>query len=424
MKNIITIKSTLFTLIFISFFKLSIAQNLDTVKVLFIGNSFTSQNNLPALFSQLSQGAGQNVVVASHMPGGISVGDTSQGASAHMNNPLVYSLIRSNQWDYLVLQDNQGRFCRGYGQFPSSSLVIEGHLKIRDSLLFYHPCAHVIWYAGFGPKYGYPPYGNTGSALIDSIYHNYQFLLDTAGQILAPIGPAFLRIISGYPSINLWGSDDVHPSLYGSFLTANVIYSTIFKSSPLISSFNPGISNTEDTIVKNIAFQTSIDSINNTGLINITPTINKVGNNLTVNGYQNCNWYFNNSPYISNNCVAVINQSGIYSAIVIDTNNCNYLTLEHTFLYSGLSEDSKNAFTDFFLYPNPVINQNVVNINTSFTKNIEVEIYCLTGELVLATELKPNQHQLNISSLKNGIYFIIFKSEHGNKTQKLILENQ
>ena len=33
---------------------------------------------------------------------------------------------------YLVLQDNQGRFCLGYGQFPSSSLVIEGHLKIHS----------------------------------------------------------------------------------------------------------------------------------------------------------------------------------------------------------------------------------------------------------------------------------------------------
>ena len=66
----------------------------DTTKVLFIGNNFTSSNNLPNLFQQLAQGAGHNVVIASHMPGGISVGDVSQRTSAHMNNPYVYSLMK------------------------------------------------------------------------------------------------------------------------------------------------------------------------------------------------------------------------------------------------------------------------------------------------------------------------------------------
>ena len=118
-----------------------------------------------------------------------------------MNNPLVYDLIRSNDWDYLVLQDNQGRFVDNYGVFPASSLVIEGHIKIRDSLLYYHPCAKMIWFAGWGPKAGFPPYASTGSALIDKIYSNYRFLLDTAGQVIAPIGPAWNRIISNYPNV-------------------------------------------------------------------------------------------------------------------------------------------------------------------------------------------------------------------------------
>jgi hypothetical protein len=49
----------------------------------------------------------------------------------------------------------------------------------------------MIWFAGFGLKYGFPPYGNTGVALIDSIYYNYQYLNDTALPIIAPIGTAF-----------------------------------------------------------------------------------------------------------------------------------------------------------------------------------------------------------------------------------------
>lgn len=65
-----------------------------------------------------------------------------------MNNPVVYENIRSDKWDYVVLQDNQGRFVLDYAQFPSSSLVIQGHQQIRDSVLKNNPCAKMVWFEG------------------------------------------------------------------------------------------------------------------------------------------------------------------------------------------------------------------------------------------------------------------------------------
>lgn len=396
----------------------------DTIKVLFIGNSFTSQNDLPALFSQLSQSSGEHVIVASHMPGGISVGDVSQGTSAHMNNPVVYSLIRSNAWDYLVLQDNQGRFCLGYGQFPSSSLVIEGHLKIRDSLLYYHPCAHVIWYAGFGPKDGYPPYASTGSALIDTIYQNYQFLQDTAGQIIAPIGPAFQRIINNYPTINLWDADDVHPSLNGSFLIANILYTTIFKKSPIHCSYNAGLSSTVDSVLKNTGYQTTLDSLNNTGLQEITPQIVQSGNALTINGYSDCSWFCNNNPVSSASCTITITQSGSYYALVYDGNGCGFRTREQNYYCLGLTENRDNNISQIAIVPNPVVNQHSVNINNPCSTNVTVEFFGIKGEKIWSTELIPHQNQINISGFPDGLYFVVFKTDRGNKIQKLIIQNR
>jgi hypothetical protein len=398
------------------------SQAQDTIKVLFIGNSFTSQNDLPALFSQLSQSSGENVIVASHMPGGISVGDVSQGISAHMNNPLVYSLIRSNNWDYLVLQDNQGRFCLGYGQFPSSSLVIEGHLKIRDSLLYYHPCAHMIWYAGFGPKDGYPPYASTGSALIDTIYQNYQFLRDTAGQIIAPIGPAFQRIIHNYPTINLWDTDDVHPSLNGSFLIANVLYTTIFKKSPIHCTYNPDLNADVDSVLKNTGFQTTLDSINNTGLREITPEIVQSGNNLTINGYSGCTWFYNNNPISSISCNVAITQSGSYYALANDGDGCNFRTIEQNYYCLGFTENQNDKLSNISISPNPAVNQMSVTINNPFSTNVKVEFYGIKGELIWCTELTEHQNQMDISSLSDGLYFVLFKTDNGNKVQKLIIQ--
>ncbi len=390
----------------------------DTTKVLFIGNSFTSQNNLPALFSQIAQSTGDAVVVASHMPGGVSVGDISQGTSAHMNNPLVYSLIRSNNWDYLVLQDNQGRFCLNYGQFPSSSLVIEGHIKIRDSLLFYHPCAHIIWYAGFGPKNGYLPYASTGSALIDTIYQNYQFLRDTAGQIIAPIGPAFQKIISGYPSVNLWDTDDTHPSLNGSFLIANVIYTTIFKKSPILCSYNPGLASNVDSLLKNTAYQTTFDSLYNTGLLSSTPQISQTNNDLIVSGYQSCNWYFNDSPYASNNGTATITQPGSYYAITTDNNGCTFRTFEQSYILTGLEENSLDRNSNSIVYPNPA--QEYIHIKAP--QDTEIQILNIEGQLLHEIKINTQETTISLRNFSKGIYIIKIKDEKGIVIRKFIKE--
>ena len=129
----------------------------DTIKVLFIGNSYTYVENMPDLFRQIADSAGYKVKTQMFAPGGVSVGDISQGTQAHMNNPLVYENIRSDKWDYVVLQDNQGRFVLDYGQFPSSSLVIQGHLQIRDSVLKNNPLRQNDLVRRLGRKKWYAP---------------------------------------------------------------------------------------------------------------------------------------------------------------------------------------------------------------------------------------------------------------------------
>lgn len=388
----------------------------DTTKVLFIGNSYTSQNDLPNLFKLLAQGAGKNVVVDSYMPGGVSVGDTAQGTMAHMNNPAVFAIINSNKWDYVLLQDNQGRFCLGYKHFPASSYVIAGHKKILDSVLFNNPCAHMLWYAGFGPKAGYPPYGNTGEALIDSIYHNYQYLHDTLGQVLAPIGPAFIRIINGYPNIDLWFSDVVHPSLYGSYLIACVVYTTIFKSSPIVSNYNPGISASYDSLMKNIGYTTTIDSFNTTGLSSITPTVMRTGNTLKVTGYPTVVWYFNGAVHASSNGTTIINQSGKYYAVVTDNLGCIFTTLEKEY---GLVGIENIVAEEAILYPNPADEMFVVN-----AKDLEsITIINAIGEVVFNEKNLSINKQIPTKEWSEGLYIVALKSKGQTRFEKMILRH-
>lgn len=375
----------------------------DTTRVLFIGNSFMHYNDLPGLFSSMAAGAGEAVEVADHTPGGASVGDTIQGTFAHMYNPLVYDLIRNNEWDYLFLQDRQSRFAMGYGTFPGDSRVIEGHLKIRDSLLFYHPCAHMLWFAGFGPKAGYPPLAYSGEALIDSIYRNYLYLADTAGQVIVPIGPAFLRIMAGYPAIDLWGPDGEHPSTAGSWLIAGALFSTVFKYSPYASTANPVFPAPVDSLLKVTAWQTVQDSMAFTGLNTITPVITVSGNALSVAGFDSCRWYCNQIFLSSDTCTVGLTTASTCFAEVYDSQGCRYRTMPATAGGTVSSPGSGITGSVVTITPNPADESAVIDFNK---QAVRLDIFDCRGKCRLSVSNPHSSHWLSLSGWTSGLYLV------------------
>lgn len=393
----------------------------DTIKVLFIGNSYTYVENMPDLFRHIADSAGYKVKTQMFAPGGVSVGDISQGTQAHMNNPLVYENIRSDKWDYVVLQDNQGRFVLDYGQFPSSSLVIQGHLQIRDSVLKNNPCAKMIWFAGWGVKNGYPPYGNTGIEMINRIAANYQFLNDTAHQIIAPIGGAWKKIILTNPSFDLFSADEMHPSLEGAFLTANVIYSTIFKDNPSFSSANGGLPPATVSLLKQAGWQTVIDSLQNSNLQSITPDLLWQNNQLTAGNYQHYYWYKDMQwqQSISGN-IFNINQNAHYYLMAENSNGCLLKSFSQHLLLLNTDDIANEHAVNF--YPNPTKDFITLNINVSGKSNAELKIYNLYGDLLKSEMIEKNQQQINIKDLKNGMYLVVIKSDIVAKSIKLIIQ--
>lgn len=60
--------------------------------------------------------------------------------------------------------------------------------------------------------------------------------LDIARQThgyVAPVGLAFARAVEQHPEINLYHSDGNHPSLAGTYLTACVLFATLYNHSPV-----------------------------------------------------------------------------------------------------------------------------------------------------------------------------------------------
>jgi hypothetical protein len=398
----------------------------DTTDILFIGNSFTYYNNMPQMVQSLASAAGATAYVGMHAPGGVSVGDIAQGNMAHMNNPALFSLIRSRKWDFVVIQDNQGRFVRDSAQFPSTSvsLVVDGHLRLMDSVKANNSCAKVILFGGWAFKNGSPPYGNTGIEMIRRILCNYRVLNDTMKEVISPIGEAWIKGINYLPAVNLWDPDDAHPSYAGSYLTASVIFSTIFNlpAKPLNydGALAPGTAYTlrafGDTSVFNPVFHVKY---NLDGIKKIVPQESNGQISLpgTFAGYT---WY-KDGIFIGSTAVITATTDGNYSAIVQENDGCLVKTCVYSYSAGavGLKELRPGAGEN--VYPNPVAGGGTLAIRHSLVAPI-VELYTMAGvrQEVHVDQLE-DETRLSTAGLTPGCYLLKLGAANGSWHKIMVL---
>lgn len=410
------------------FFSLSLmffagAYASDTTRVLFIGNSFTYANNMPQLLKTLADSAGIKVIIGMHAPGGISVGDTAQGTMAHMNNPVLFALIRSQKWDFAVIQDNQGRFVLDSAQFPSKSKVVQGHLNIMDSLKANHGCAKIILFGGWGWKYGLPPYGNTGIETIKRILVNYQVLNDTMKEVIAPIGEAWIKAINYLPAVNLWDPDDAHPALPGSFLTASVLFSTIFNLPAKNLNYDAGIASVNAYNLRCFAdsavFGLNFHSRYNLGGIQKI-SVQKSAGLLSVTGSYNTYAWYKNKAYVGNAATLTYSGIGEYVALLEETDGCLLKTCGVTEkLDTGI--DSEEAFKALSVYPNPAQAGTTLNLRTQ-TAWLKIELYDMAG-VKKNIQVEPSADGVLIFSpgLHAGTYLLVLRGKDELVRKKIVI---
>lgn len=384
----------------------------DTTRVFFIGNSFTFTGDVPGLVKGLALASGKNFYYEQHTPGGVSVGDIAQDTLAHWRNSNVFNTLRRGNWDFVVLQDNQGRFVLNYGTFPSSSKVIEGHIKIRDSMKRYSPCAHMLLFDGWAVQGALPPYGSSGTALINRIYANYKFLNDSMHEVIAPIGIAWKQSIATYPWVNLWSADSTHESLEGAYLTAAVLYANIFRTNPVPNSFTGGVDSVVAHNCRLLAWQAVSDSVVPTNFATINVPLTYVAGTLTTSGpWRTYQWYRNDTlipgatdssqAYVSGNCFYVV---------ATDTNGCTSRSMPYCYTTSLEDEVLTQASTGIHMYPNPASSHLHIS---GIEKYGYVQLYNAQGQLCASYGVEGSGGSIDISLLPTGVYFIRIVNKGG-----------
>lgn len=111
---------------------------------------------------------------------------------------------------------------------------------------------------------------------------------------------------------------------------------------------------------------------------------------------------------------------GTFSAN-IGTSTCDYL--DGVLRMETLSiEQFSDVIKSLKVFPNPLTDAGDINIQ--FSKNISasINIYDLTGKVVLSDELvNTTAKQINVSSLNNGIYLLQIVADNSSTTRKIVV---
>jgi hypothetical protein len=180
------------------------------MKTLFIGNSYTHCNDLPAMLQDLSDAAGKTVDMAAVTSGGKTL-------EWHWHNPESLDTIAEGGWDFVVLQDHSLRAIEEPEKLSIAATRLAGRIREVNAT----PVLYVTWTRQHIPE------------MQDIITETYMRVAGEIGAKIAPVGPAWRKALAATPGLSLHVEDRSHPSILGTYLAACVFYATLFDETPV-----------------------------------------------------------------------------------------------------------------------------------------------------------------------------------------------
>jgi hypothetical protein len=200
-------------------------------RVLFVGNSYTTVNDLPSVFRNLARAGGHRAETGTAAGDGWTLAD-------HAGSSATAAKLTSATWDIVVLQEQSqipsvAQF-RETQMYPAARRLVG---TIRN--LGARPIYYLTWARRDGwPENGMPNYASMQSAIDDG----YLAIAGEQGATVAPVGDAWSALLGQEVPATLWQEDGSHPTAAGTYLAACVFYATIFRESPVHLGYHSSLS--------------------------------------------------------------------------------------------------------------------------------------------------------------------------------------
>jgi hypothetical protein len=236
----------------VGFHLASIHGNDRTVKVLFIGNSLTSANNLPGMVANITKSHGYKMVYDSNTRGGARL-------AHHASNTNVLQKLKEHPWDFVVLQE-QSQF-PGFSHKQLSTDVFPYAKRLSEAAKKANKHTSVVFYMTMARRNGDPDNKHVSPELItyegmqERVNRCYLEMAMDNHALIAPVGEIWKTIRERRPDLDIY-SDNIHPNMTGTYLAACVFYATFFGSpttgSSVPHSVNPASAEFFQTVVDGI----------------------------------------------------------------------------------------------------------------------------------------------------------------------------
>ena len=182
------------------------------VRVLFVGNSYTSANDLPAIVRALGAADKPRVEfeVEALTPGGF----TLEAHLAAEGEDSPRAKIAAGAYDHVVLQEQSQRPILEPDKMLAAARVFAEELAAAKS--------SAVWYATWARQAKPETQAELDKA--------YAACLEATGGRLAPVGAAWQRVLTAKDEkerVALHAADGSHPAAAGSYLAGLVIYGTL-----------------------------------------------------------------------------------------------------------------------------------------------------------------------------------------------------
>ena len=242
-------------LLFVPFF--TQARDTDSLRVLWVGNSYTYYNDMPSTVRQIAATQKVKLSCTRFLKGG-------ERLSGHLKNQKLLDAIAAGGWDYVILQEQSSA-----PAMPTRQVAREVYPAARtlDSLVHVaSPDARVIFYMTWGHKNGnrfpipeYPPI-NRYETMQERLITSYLEMAYDNDAWCAPVGMAWRRVRAERPDYVLYAQDCFHPGPLGSYLAANVIFTTIYGK-PYQTACTLGFPAEQAEYIQRVAQQTVLENL-------------------------------------------------------------------------------------------------------------------------------------------------------------------
>jgi len=196
-----------FLLLFLLLISLSPnAQKVESIRILFVGNSLTYTNNLPALVQELARKQGIKVLTE-------MLAKPNYALEDHWLEGEFQRRIASGRLDFVVVQ-----------QGPSSQA--EGRQMLMEyGQKFAEACESRSARLAFFMVWPSRQYYHT----FDGVIKNYTDAAASTGALLCPVGQVWKAYQDSTADFSYYDYDGFHPSLAGSQVAAHIIFESLLS---------------------------------------------------------------------------------------------------------------------------------------------------------------------------------------------------